>query len=373
MKGPGSIFLWCAFLALASLACTAEEEPPSPEAVKESMLRGKKALLSRQHDDGSWGGDEVKNQDSHKSDYPVAISSLAYLALLSTAAEGAEAAKAREKSLRFIFDIINPDGTMKNTRDNTPKIHERNVWSQAFSMFVFSRILAAKDVPDETKSQLRTETKNMIAALKKTQQKDGGWTYNRAPSDTMLTGTVLMGLTAARGAGIVVPAELIDKSVAFLKKYSAPGAYVAYKGRPVKKRSRKEIRDSAGRSILLELSLIQAGAGSTEHLERAVHTFFRYRERFDKIRDLEKGCHQKPYGIGTFYIFYGYFYLAHALEELGGDVRKQYRPILVNHFLKLQKKDGHWIDSKDHTGESYGTAMGLLILSAPVWAKQKKG
>ena len=45
------------------------------------------------------------------------------------------------------------------------------------------------------------------------------------------------------------------------------------------------------------------------------------------------------------------------------------RPVLIDHFLKLQKADGHWIDSKDHTGESYGTAMGLLVLSAPAWAE----
>ena len=53
---------------------------------------------------------------------------------------------------------------------------------------------------------------------------------------------------------------------------------------------------------------------------------------------------------------------------LSGETRKTYRPVLENHFLKLQKNDGHWIDSKDHCGESYGTAMGLLVLSSPLWA-----
>ena len=51
-----------------------------------SILKGTDALLARQHDDGSWGGDEVINQDSHKSDYPVPISSLAYLALMTATA-----------------------------------------------------------------------------------------------------------------------------------------------------------------------------------------------------------------------------------------------------------------------------------------------
>ena len=114
---------------------------------------------------------------------------------------------------------------------------------------------------------------------------------------------------------------------------------------------------------------MKAGSGSRERLVVALDTFFANRERLDKIRDLEKGCHQPPHRIGTFYCFYDYFYVAIALEYLGGAIHDKYRPVLEQHFLKLQKEEGYWIDSRDHTGESYGTAMGLLILSAPVWAK----
>ena len=120
--------------------------------------------------------------------------------------------------------------------------------------------------------------------------------------------------------------------------------------------------------MLLELALLQAGSGSADRLRTAVDTFFKYRTRMDTVRDLEKGCHQKPYRIGTFYCFYSYFYLAQAVEHLGGEARAKYRPALVSHFVALQKPDGHWIDSKDHCGESYGTAMGLLVLTAPAWA-----
>ena len=335
---------------------------------EEALAKGRAALFARQHDDGSWGGDEVKVQSSHKSDYPVAISALAQLALLATAPANRGANESKRKSLGFVFDTIDDQGTMRNTRDNTPKIHERNVWSQAFALFVSSRLLAADTVSAEEKAKIRVNAKKMISALAKTQQTDGGWTYNRAPSDVMLTGTVLMGLAAIRDAGVAVPPKLIGAPAMLLEAYSAPGCYVAYKAKAVPDDRKGKIGDSLGRSVLLELALVEAGHGSRKRLRAAVETFFLNRERLDQIRDLEEGCHQPPHGIGTFYCFYSYFYIAHAVEELGGRTKRQYRPVLVEHFLGLQKKDGHWIDSKDHCGESYGTAMGMLVLAAPSWS-----
>ena len=177
-----------------------------------------------------------------------------------------------------------------------------------------------------------------------------------------------MGLAAIRDAEVPVPPKLIGGPAKLLEQYSAPGGHVAYKARPVPEKRKGKIGDSLGRSVLLELAVIKAGGGSRKKLQVATETFFHNRERLDRIRDLEKGCHQPPHGIGTFYCFYSYFYVAHALEELGGGTKRQYRPVLVKHFLDLQKKDGHWIDSKDHCGESYGTAMGMLVLTAPSWA-----
>ena len=336
--------------------------------VGESLARGVKALLQRQHtDDGSWGGDDVKEQTSHKSDYPLAISSLAYLALMTVKPDDNAAVQTRAKTLRFILDTID-GGNMKNTRDNTPKIHERNVWSQGFCTFVFGRLLRHDKITVQLQEQIRTKARAMVAALQKTQQADGGWTYDKGPSESFLTSTVLTGLISIQEAKIAVPQTMIARSKAYLKNQSNPGNYVAYQGVPKVQDSAAKIRDSAGRSVQLELTLLQAGDGSVERLTAAVETFFKYRERLDKVLRLEKGCHQKPYRIGTFYCFYAYYHLAQALEHLGGDVRGKYRPILVDHFLKLQKADGHWIDSKDHCGESYGTAMGLLVLSAPAWA-----
>ena len=244
-----------------------------------SLARGAKALLQRQHaDDGSWGGDDVKEQTSHKSDYPVAISSLAYLALLTVADDDPAAVQGRTNTLSFILKTIEDDGKMKNTRDNTPKIHERNVWSQGFSMFVFGRVLRTEKIATQMQKQIRAKMKDMVAALKITQQSDGGWTYDKGPSESFTTSTVLAGLVSLQKAKVAVPQIMIDRSKAFIKRQSNPGNYVAYQGVPKVLDSAAKIRDSAGRSVQLELTLLQAGDGSVERLAAAVETFFKYRQ-----------------------------------------------------------------------------------------------
>jgi hypothetical protein len=334
-----------------------------------ALSRGVTALLLRQHKDGSWGGDDVKVQSSHKSDYPVAISSLAYLALMTAAPDDPASLRGRARALRFILDTIKiDDGNMKNTRDNTPKIHERNVWSQGFATFVFGHILRQGKVSEDIRKEIRAAAGAMVTALQKTQQSDGGWTYDKGPSESFTTATVLAGLISIREASVTVPKSMIDRSRAFIKSQSNPGHHVAYQGVPKKLDTTANIRDSAGRSLQLELTLCQSRDGSPKRLSTSIDTFFKYRDRLDKVLRLEEGCHQKPYRIGTFYCFYAYYHLAQALERLDAEAREKYRPILVDHFLKLQKTDGHWIDSKDHCGESYGTAMGILVLSAPAWA-----
>jgi hypothetical protein len=60
----------------------------------------------------------------------------------------------------------------------------------------------------------------------------GAWRYSPAGSDadTSVAGAVLMGLLAARNAGIEVPDEAIDKAISYFTKMTAPSGQVAYSG-----------------------------------------------------------------------------------------------------------------------------------------------
>ena len=64
------------------------------------------------------------------------------------------------------------------------------------------------------------------------QNPTGSWRYRPSAidADTSVAGAVLMGLLAARNAGIEVPDESIDKAIAYFVRMTAPSGQVAYTG-----------------------------------------------------------------------------------------------------------------------------------------------
>jgi hypothetical protein len=60
----------------------------------------------------------------------------------------------------------------------------------------------------------------------------GGWRYSpdATDADTSVSGAVLMGLLAARNAGIEVPDEAIDRAISYYQKMTSPSGQVAYSG-----------------------------------------------------------------------------------------------------------------------------------------------
>ncbi len=60
----------------------------------------------------------------------------------------------------------------------------------------------------------------------------GGWRYSpdARDADTSVSGAVLMGLLAARNAGIEVPDTVIDKAIAYFSSMTGPSGIVGYSG-----------------------------------------------------------------------------------------------------------------------------------------------
>src|SRR5205823_11965255 len=60
----------------------------------------------------------------------------------------------------------------------------------------------------------------------------GGWRYSpdSTDADTSVSGAVLVGLLAARNAGIEVPDECTDKAINYYVKMTSPSGQVGYSG-----------------------------------------------------------------------------------------------------------------------------------------------
>ena len=64
--------------------------------------------------------------------------------------------------------------------------------------------------------------------------------------------------------------------------------------------------------------------------------------------------------------WYGHYYAAHALNQVGGKVWEEYYKRMKDTLLSKQRPTGEWFDRAEQSyGPAYQTAIAVLILSVP--------
>jgi hypothetical protein len=67
------------------------------------------------------------------------------------------------------------------------------------------------------------------------------------------------------------------------------------------------------------------------------------------------------------HFWYGHYYAAHAMHQVGGKAWRSWYERLVNKLLPLQQGDGSWSgDHGERVGPVYQTAIAVLALSVPM-------
>jgi hypothetical protein len=167
----------------------------------------------------------------------------------------------------------------------------------------------------------------------------GGWRY--APSardaDTSVSGAVLVGLLAARNAGIEVPDAAIDRAIAFYTQMTSRSGTVAYAS------GMGGFGDSLARTSIASL----------------VYALARRKDlpQFKATRDyLTKGLEQPAGG----YPEYTRYYQSQALFQ--GDVAawEKWNKQLIRQLKQTQQPDGSF---QGPFGTSFSTSMSLLALA----------
>jgi hypothetical protein len=62
------------------------------------------------------------------------------------------------------------------------------------------------------------------------------------------------------------------------------------------------------------------------------------------------------------YYFYGHYYAALAVWQVGGETWKRWYPAIRDDLIGRQRSDGSWIDT---ISPEFATAMACLILQVP--------
>ena len=181
-----------------------------------------------------------------------------------------------------------------------------------------------------------------VALIVKTQNHEGGWRYEPAPTgaDISVTIMMVMALRGAKDSGLHVPDKTMAKARAYIDScYHAKSGGYTYQARSG---SPGYARTAAGVCVLQ-----LGGEYDADEIAKAV-----------QYLEAEKDDNQ--------HYWYGHYYAAHAMHQVGGKKWEDYYDRLKSKLLATQKSSGEWHERMEaNVGSEYQTAIGVLILCVP--------
>ena len=179
------------------------------------------------------------------------------------------------------------------------------------------------------------------AVTSQKQNSMGAWRYSPSGSDadTSVAGAVLMGLLAARNAGIEVPDEAIDKAISYFVKMTAPSGQVAYSG------------GIGG----FDESLARISIGTLVFAIARRKDLAQYKSTLGYLRNKIQGGSPGHGGIE-----YQSYYQAQALFQGDIDAWKRWNKNLVRRLKTTQQADGSF---RGNQGTHVSTTLSLLALA----------
>jgi hypothetical protein len=318
-----------------------KERPREP--YEDAVDRGLAYLARTQGPGGGWGSEFAGNRP--ESGHP-ALTALAVLAFLSAGhvpGEGKYGPNV-ERGVQFVMRSQQRNGLFAR-----PDSGFTEVYSHGVCTLMLAEVAGMSD--ERSATELRERVERAVKVILKAQRSDGrdagGWRYQLVGTDADLsvTGWQLVALRAARDLGCDVPRDRISLAVEYVRR--------CFDTR------------SGGFSYTIGGNVTPACTGTgTLVLELAG-------KEFHKSQDvLRAGGHlrRNPPDLAKPHFFYGVYYTAQAMFQLGDNYWGQYRNRLHEMLLKEspQRTNGAWygkgFDDQEY-GPAYATAMAILALT----------
>jgi hypothetical protein len=296
------------------------------EAQKIAVAKGLTWLSKTQQSDGCYG----RNSSS------AAITSLAGIAFMSA---GNLPGRGRygeivSKCVAYICNASQESGLIAADSTHGP------MYGHGFATLFLGEVSGMSQ--DE---RAREKLEMAVRLIERTQNREGGWRYQPVPFDADISVTIcqIMGLRAARDAGVKVEKSVIDKAIEYVRKcQNADGgfSYVANQGNG----------SGFARSAAGVASLYYAGIFEGNDLKRGL----------DYLKQFVPGKGQFPEMEGHY--FYGNYYAVQAMFLAGGEYWATWYPAIRDQLCARQQGDGSW---QGEVTPEYATAMALIILQMP--------
>jgi hypothetical protein len=328
-----------ALVLVLSWAASAAAQPPTPHYgeviprdVREMYDRGLQYLASSQSENGEWA-----DNPGTQGPGPTGLAVMAFLASGEDPNFGLYSNQIRRALRSIISSQQAGTGFMGNS-----------MYHHGFGMLGLAEAYGAVDErnlwPDPNASGKRSIGQALELAVRAaitSQQRNsfGAWRYSPSgnDADTSVSGAVLVGLLAARNAGIEVPDDAINKAIGYFKSMTGPSGFVAYSG------GMGGFGESQARSSIAALVFAVARRKDMPEFKATVG---HVRENMEQL----SGGYQE----------YTRYYQAQALFQ--GDVAawEKWNKLLVRQLKQAQRPDGSFAGQ---WGKGFSTSMSLLALA----------
>lgn len=322
---PLSLIL--AFLCPLSFARSADgkSEVKMDDATKKATAKALEWLKEKQNTDGSWSDGRYPHN--------TAITSFALLAFMSQGHLPNQGLYGPEvtKGARFLIASARPaDGYLIGARGG-------NMYCHAMATLALSELWGMTG-----DQEIKPVLEKAVALIVKSQNNEGGWRYEPVPSGADISVTIMqvMALRAAKNSGMHVPDTTMKKAIEYINRCYNPnqGGFSYQPG------SRPGFARTAAGACVLQLT----GNYDAKQIPKA-------------IEYLKTNFNEQSYW------WYGQYYAAHAMHQVGGKEWEDWYERLKTTLLPAQQPDGNWnFRDREGVGQVYQTTIGVIILSVPM-------
>jgi hypothetical protein len=167
----------------------------------------------------------------------------------------------------------------------------------------------------------------------------GGWRYSpdSNDADTSVSGAVLVGLLAARNAGIEVPDEAIDRAISYYQSMTSDSGQVGYSG------GLGGFDESIPR---ISIACLVYSVARRKDLPQHAATLNYLKQRLEQPSN-----HYREYGM---------YYQAQALFQGDIEAWEKWNKLLIRQLKESQQPDGSF---KGDLGDEVSTSLSLLSLA----------